>query len=119
MGKAMITIKGKKYKVVEDLGYQAGYMAKSVLVDGEEKVIVKDHGQWRFWTVEERIAPLSAYLVAREKAKRDKMKSWHSKKCVKCHHRGKYIITKKIEGICGVSVICKVSRDHPEKNNVT
>lgn len=64
----VITMKGKCYKVIESLGYQAGYRAKVILKDGKEKVIVKDHGFWRLWATEERVAPLKTFLIAQKKA---------------------------------------------------
>ena len=42
----MITIEGKKYKVAENLGFQAGYYAKAVEVDGKERIAVKRGGSW-------------------------------------------------------------------------
>lgn len=64
----MIVIDGKKYKVIENLGYQAGYTAKVILVKGKEKVVVKDHGFWRLWTIKERVYPLKSFLIAQKKA---------------------------------------------------
>ncbi|MFA5344750.1 MAG: hypothetical protein WC315_00525 [Candidatus Omnitrophota bacterium] len=47
----MITIEGKKYKVVESLGYNhdAGTYGKVVLVDGKERIAVGTRGCWKFW----------------------------------------------------------------------
>lgn len=45
----MITINGKKYAVVEDLGYvhSRGAYAKVIDFDGEEKVVIKIDRKWR------------------------------------------------------------------------
>lgn len=58
-----ITIDGKKYKVVEDLGFNhsAGCYAKLVQTPDGEKVAVSPlgrRGHWRFWTAADRTAPL-------------------------------------------------------------
>jgi hypothetical protein len=47
----MITVNGKKYKVVESLGYSpdVGEYAKVILVDGKERTVVGSRGCWRFW----------------------------------------------------------------------
>ncbi len=51
-----IIIDGKKYKVIETLPYhQAGRPTKVIVVEGKEKVAVKEHGKWRFWTPEDRL----------------------------------------------------------------
>jgi hypothetical protein len=51
-------IDGKKYKVVENLGFQDGFKAKIVYVSaepGKEKIAVKRNGKWIFWTVNDRL----------------------------------------------------------------
>jgi hypothetical protein len=58
-----ITIDGKKYKVVESLGYNhsAGCYAKLVQTDDGEKMAVSHMargGRWRFWTAADRTEPL-------------------------------------------------------------
>ena len=50
-----IKIEGKEYKVIENLGFQGGHYAKVLIVDNEEKVAIKAHGGWRFWTINDRI----------------------------------------------------------------
>lgn len=56
MRKKSITVDGKKYEVVEDLGYQGGHSAKIVVTDEGEKTAVKDGYRWRFWTVADRLS---------------------------------------------------------------
>ena len=60
----MIMIDGKKYKVVENLGFGRGFKAKIVYVSaataataepGKEKIAVKRNGKWIFWTVNDRL----------------------------------------------------------------
>lgn len=54
----MIEIGGKKYKVVENLGFQAGYQAKIVYdpeYDEMERVAVKRGGKWTWWTVKDKL----------------------------------------------------------------
>ena len=46
-----ITINDKEYKIVETLPYhRCGLPAKIVKTDSGERVVVKQLGQWRFWT---------------------------------------------------------------------
>lgn len=55
----MIEIEGKKYKVVENLPHcQCGRPAKvveDVTSDTGERVVVKENGIWRFWTIKDRL----------------------------------------------------------------
>ena len=53
----MIEIEGKKYRVVESLGFQGGYQAKAVYFPetDEERVAVKRGGAWSWWTVIDRL----------------------------------------------------------------
>ena len=46
----MITVEGKKYKVVESLGYNhdVGAYAKVIMVDGKERVVTGTRGNWHF-----------------------------------------------------------------------
>jgi len=48
----MVTIKGKKYKVVENLGYQHSrrVYAKVIDYDGVETVVIKVCKEWRIAT---------------------------------------------------------------------
>lgn len=59
---ATITIDGMPYWVIESLGYQpsAGVMAKRVETPNGPRMAVKARGMgaWRFWTAEDRTAPL-------------------------------------------------------------
>ena len=57
----MITVDGFKYKVVENLGYQAGYQAKVVETPDGEKVVVKRGGIWTWWTVADRLQSRGRY----------------------------------------------------------
>lgn len=46
-----ITIDGKKYKTIEDMGYQHsfGFYAKCVKTDDGEKIVIKrPGGKWQF-----------------------------------------------------------------------
>ena len=53
---AMIEVEGKKYRVVETLGYhQCGYPAKFVETPDGERVAVKRGGVWTWWTTKDRI----------------------------------------------------------------
>ena len=47
----MIEVEGKKYKVVESLGYvhDVGMYAKVVKLGDAERIAVKDGGVWRWW----------------------------------------------------------------------
>ncbi len=51
----MIEVEGKKYKVLSNLGFQAGYYAKEVATDGGAKIAVKRNGKWTWWTVKDRL----------------------------------------------------------------
>ena len=50
-----IEVEGRKYKVTDNLGFQAGYLVKEVDVDGEPRMAVKRAGQWTWWTVNDRL----------------------------------------------------------------
>lgn len=54
-----VTVDGRPCEVLEDLGFNhsAGYHAKIILLDGEEKVAVKDGGHWRLWAPQDRMRP--------------------------------------------------------------
>lgn len=52
---AEIEVNGKKYKVTENLGYQAGHWAKMVETQDGEKVAVKECGEWRFWGIADKL----------------------------------------------------------------
>ena len=57
----MIEVEGKKYKVVENLGLQAGYQAKVVFTPetpSKESVVVKRNGKWVWWTVADRLGAM-------------------------------------------------------------
>ena len=49
-----IEVDGKFYKVVETLPYH-GIGRAVIIVDDKEKVVVKEVGKWRFWTVKDRL----------------------------------------------------------------
>ena len=51
----MIEINGKKYKVTENLGFQAGYQARMVDDNGKERAVVKRNGRWSWRTAEDRL----------------------------------------------------------------
>ncbi len=51
----MINVDGKSYKVVESLGFQAGYQSKAIDDNGKERIVVKRGGRWSWWTVEDRL----------------------------------------------------------------
>ena len=51
----LLEIDGKKYKVTENLGFQAGYQVKMVDDNGQEKAVVKRNGKWTFWTARDRL----------------------------------------------------------------
>ncbi len=58
----MIQIDGKKYKVIENLGYQAGHYAKVVATDDGEKTAVKTTGgEWRFWESKDKLRSGGTY----------------------------------------------------------
>ena len=50
-------VDGKKYDVLENLGYQAGHYAKIVKTAEGEKTVVKEFGVWRFWGIKDRLKP--------------------------------------------------------------
>ncbi len=55
---AKITIDGKEYRVLETLPFHGiGKPTKAVIVDGYERIAVKEHGTWRLWGPSDRIAP--------------------------------------------------------------
>lgn len=52
MTEKKLQVDGKEYRVVEDLPYRVmGLPAAVVLCDGDERVVVRRSGQWRFWTL--------------------------------------------------------------------
>jgi len=54
-----LTVNGKKYRLIEKMGFNhsVGKYVAFIEKDGEEKKVVKDTGgDWRFWTVEDRIS---------------------------------------------------------------
>lgn len=57
----MILVEGKKYKVIENLGYIHSRYAygKVIIVDGEERVVLKYGKEWRF--AETIIEPVGVY----------------------------------------------------------
>lgn len=72
----MLTLNdGSRVRVTENLGYMhaIGHYGKMVLIDGKERLVVKEAGQWRRWTAADRAAPLIEGLArkAREDAARD------------------------------------------------
>ena len=57
-----ILVEGKKYKVIESLGFQAGYQTKVVGTENTEegrgeKIVVKRGGIWTWWTAADRLGP--------------------------------------------------------------
>jgi len=54
-----IEIKGKKYEVTENLGFQhsSGYYVKAVKTEDGEKIVVKRDGIWIWWKASDRILP--------------------------------------------------------------
>ena len=65
-----IEVGGKKYKVTENLGFQAGFLAKAVETESGENIAVKRaSGLWEFWGVEDRIRP-SRNIVGQSEAKK-------------------------------------------------
>ena len=58
----MITVDGVKYKVIENMGYQAGYYAKIVETPDGEKVAVKRGGIWTWWTAQDRLQKGGQYV---------------------------------------------------------
>lgn len=57
---AMITIDGKKVKVLDSLGYNhdIGAYVKRVEIDGKPQMAVGTRGSWRLWTARDRTRPL-------------------------------------------------------------
>ncbi len=55
-----IKINGESYKVVESMGFNhsVGMYAKLVQDGERERMAVKQGKCWRFWTAEDRVAPL-------------------------------------------------------------
>jgi len=53
----MVTIDGKKYKVIENMGYNhsIGKYVKMVDDNRKERMAVKSGKEWRFWTAENRL----------------------------------------------------------------
>ena len=60
-----IEVAGIKYEIVSNLGYQhsSGVYAKMVQTPTGEKMVVKEFGKWRFWTVEDRISVAKKMLA--------------------------------------------------------
>ncbi|MCF7791208.1 MAG: hypothetical protein K9M56_04335 [Victivallales bacterium] len=56
-----IEIEGKKYKVTENLGVQAGHYAKAVETEKGERIAVKRGGKWKWWTAQDRLQPRGQY----------------------------------------------------------
>ena len=54
---ATIEVEGKKYKVTENLGYQAGHYAKAVETQTGERIAVKRDEGWTWWTAQDRLIP--------------------------------------------------------------
>ena len=53
----MITINGKKHKVIENLGWQNGMYVKEIETDTGSKMIVKaPGGTWVLWETKDRLA---------------------------------------------------------------
>ncbi len=50
-----IEIDKKQYKVVENLGFQAGYHAVIIMDEGKERTVVKQNRLWRWWTPQDRL----------------------------------------------------------------
>lgn len=68
-----ITVDGKRYKVVEDMGFNhsTGTYAKVVKAEDGERVAVRPPGGvWRFWEAKDRARPL-AEAAARGWPKRE------------------------------------------------
>jgi len=53
---ATIEIEGKRYKVTENLGYQAGHYAKAVETETGERIAVRRGFAWTWWTAGDRLA---------------------------------------------------------------
>lgn len=55
-----IVIEGQKYNVIESLGYQHSSGCYVTLVDTPtgEKMIVKQQGNWRFWTDKDKLSTI-------------------------------------------------------------
>ena len=68
MSKKSIIIDGKTYKVVDDLGFQAGMYVKEVETpQGEEMAVASSKsGPWRFWTVVDRLQSPSSGPVGQQ-----------------------------------------------------
>ena len=62
VGGKMIEVESKKYKVLENLGFQNGYYAKEVAADGDARIAVKRNGKWTWWTVADRLQTPSRYM---------------------------------------------------------
>lgn len=56
-----IKMNGKEYEVIEDLGYQYALRAKVIMYEGKERIVVRDYGNWRLWSITERIAPFLSH----------------------------------------------------------
>ena len=54
---ATIEVEGKKYKVTENLGYQAGHYVKAVETPDGERMAVRRGFAWTWWTAEDRLQP--------------------------------------------------------------
>ncbi len=52
-----ITVEGTEYRVLETLPFHGlGKPAKTIIVDGHERVAVKEGGAWRFWGSTDRMS---------------------------------------------------------------
>jgi len=56
-GAMTILVEGKRYKVIEGLGFQGGYQTKAVETEEGERIAVKRGGIWTWWTAADRLQP--------------------------------------------------------------
>lgn len=70
---AFIEVEGKKYRVLDSLGFvhSAGAYAKEIETDSGPQIVVKHSGVWRFWTRQDRVAPLVEAACRAEKLRRE------------------------------------------------
>lgn len=56
----MITMDGKKYKVLESFGFNCivDAQVKFILYDGKRTMVVGSAGRWRLWSPEDRTKPI-------------------------------------------------------------
>ena len=57
--KCWIDYKEENCKLIDNLGYQAGYYVKVVESQGKEIKVVKRNGRWEKWTMEDRVGKRS------------------------------------------------------------